>query len=70
MKNNERTIGIVGTGMIASSMAVLAAGHGFKTAVLARSQKSVDRCSGVVDGFFGQMVDKGIHKLLFRLRGT
>ncbi|MBR3302099.1 MAG: 3-hydroxyacyl-CoA dehydrogenase family protein [Firmicutes bacterium] len=59
MKNNERTIGIVGTGMIASSMAVLAAGHGFKTAVLARSQKSVDRCSGVVDGFFGQMVDKG-----------
>ena len=46
MKNNERTIGIVGTGMIASSMAVLAAGHGFKTAVLARSQKSVDRCSG------------------------
>ena len=59
MKQKTRTIGIVGTGMIASSMAVLSAGHGFRTVVFARSQKSVDRCSGVVDGFFGQIVDKG-----------
>lgn len=60
MKKDARTIGIVGTGMIASSMAVLAAGHGFKAVVLARSQKSVDRCSGVVEGYFAQMVDRGI----------
>ena len=59
MSNKTRTIGIVGTGMIASSMAVLSAGHGFKTAVLARSQNSVDRCKGVVDGFFAQIVEKG-----------
>jgi len=55
-----RTVGIVGTGMIASSTAVLAAGHGFKTVVFARSQKSVDRCSGVVDNYFAQMVEKKI----------
>lgn len=60
MKKDARTIGIVGTGMIASSMAVLAAGHGFKTVVLARSQNSVDRCSGVVKGYYKQMVDRGI----------
>ena len=55
-----RTVGIVGTGMIASSMAVLTAGHGWKTVVFARSQKSVDRCSAVVDGFYAQMVEQGI----------
>ena len=55
----ERTIGIVGTGMIAASMAVLCSGHGFKTVLLARSRSSVDRCKGVVDGFYGQIVDKG-----------
>lgn len=55
-----RTVGIVGTGMIASSMAVLTAGHGWRTVVFARSQKSVDRCSGVVNGFYDQMVEKGI----------
>ena len=55
-----RTVGIVGTGMIASSTAVLTAGHGFKTVVFARSQKSADRCSGVVDNYFAQMVEKKI----------
>ena len=60
MKQDARTIGIVGTGMIASGMAVLAGGHGFKTVVFARSQKSVDRCSGGVAGYYRQMVDKGI----------
>ena len=60
MKKDARTIGIVGTGMIASSMAVLAAGHGFKTVVFARSQRSADRCSETVEGYFAQMVDRGI----------
>jgi len=58
MKKDARTIGIVGTGMIASSMAVLAGGHGFKAVVFARSQASVDRCKGVVSAYFQQMVDK------------
>ena len=43
MNNSNRTIGIVGTGMIAGSMAVLAAGPGFQTAVYARSRASADR---------------------------
>lgn len=60
MKQNARTIGLVGTGMIASSMAVLSAGHGFKTVIFARSQKSVDRCTGVINGFFAQMTERGI----------
>ena len=55
-----RTVGIVGTGMIASSMAVLTAGHGCRTVVFARSRKSADRCTGVVDDFYAQMVEKGI----------
>ena len=59
MNNSNRTIGIVGTGMIAGSMAVLAAGHGFRTAVYARSRASADRCAGAVDGFFGEIVAKG-----------
>jgi len=58
MKQDARTIGIIGTGMIASSMAVLAGGHGFKAVLLARSQESVTRCSGVVENYFKQFVDK------------
>ena len=58
MKDNARVIGIVGTGMIASSMAVLGGGHGFKTVLFARSQASVDRCSNAVDNFFNQMIEQ------------
>lgn len=60
MKKDARTIAIVGTGMIASSMAVLSGGHGFKTVVLARSQSSIERCTGVVDGYYQQMIDRGL----------
>lgn len=41
---NARSIGVVGTGMIASSMAVLITGHGMKCVVLARSHESAERC--------------------------
>lgn len=60
MKNNARTIGIVGTGMMATGLAVLTSGHGFKTVVLVRSEASEQRCRGVVDGYFQQMVDQNI----------
>lgn len=40
MSKEVRTIGIVGTGIIATSMAVLTTGHGFKTVVYARSEAS------------------------------
>ena len=59
MNQNARTLGIVGTGMIAGSMAVLAAGHGFRTVVLARNETSAARCAGAVDEFFAQMTDHG-----------
>lgn len=59
MRNEERMIGIVGTGMIASSMAVLAAGHGFRAVVLARSQGSADRCEKTVTGYLRQMEERG-----------
>ena len=40
MSKEVRTIGIVGTGIIATSLAVLTTGHGFKTVVYARSESS------------------------------
>ncbi len=60
MKKDTRTTGIVGTGMIAGSMAVLTAGHGFQTVILARSQRSVDRCSKMVEDYFAQMTERNI----------
>jgi 3-hydroxybutyryl-CoA dehydrogenase len=45
--------------MIASSMAVLAAGHGFKVVILARSEKSVNRCLGEIGRFFEEIVSHG-----------
>ncbi|MBR5337778.1 MAG: 3-hydroxyacyl-CoA dehydrogenase family protein [Lachnospiraceae bacterium] len=53
-------IGIIGTGMMASSLTVLTSGHGFKTLVLARSESSRERCMNAVDGYYRQMVDQGI----------
>lgn len=54
-----RTLGIVGTGMIAASLAVLTAGHGFRTVVLARNEGSAARCRGDIDGHFDQMTAHG-----------
>ena len=59
MKRDTRTIGIVGTGMIAGSLAVLTAGHGFETAVLARNENSAARCADAIDGYFDQMAAHG-----------
>ncbi len=60
MKKDARTIGIVGTGMIAGSMAVLTAGHGFRTVLFARSAASEERCRRMTDDFFAQMTERGI----------
>ena len=59
MKQEERTIAIIGTGMIAGSLAVLTAGHGFCTLVFARNEGSAARCGDAVDGFFAQMEAHG-----------
>ncbi len=53
MKN--RKAAIIGTGMIASSMAVLCAGHGMDAFVLARSDASRQRCLNVIRDTFNQM---------------
>ena len=54
------TTGIIGTGMIASSLAVLTAGHGVKTVLLARSDASKKRCEKTIDEFYAQLVVAGI----------
>ena len=59
MKQEERTVAIIGTGMIAGSLAVLTAGHGFCTLVFARNEGSAARCGDAVDGFFAQMEAHG-----------
>ena len=59
MTVKNRTIGLVGTGMIACSMAVLTAGHGFKTVIFTRSRESEDRCRGNIENFFNQIIDHG-----------
>lgn len=60
MKENVRTIGIVGTGMMATGIAVLTSGHGFATVVLARSEASIERCKDTIDKYYQQMVDQNI----------
>lgn len=52
--------GIIGTGMIASSLAVLTAGHGVKTVLLARSEASKDRCEKTISDFYAQLIEAGI----------
>ena len=61
MEKKNRTIGIVGTGMIACSMAVLSSYHGFDTVLFARSDASKKRCDGNIVDFLDQIVD---HKFM------
>jgi 3-hydroxybutyryl-CoA dehydrogenase len=60
VKKNARQIGIVGTGMIASSMAVLCTGHGFDTVVISRSRESTQKCLDSYDSSFRQLVAQGL----------
>lgn len=57
---NVRTIAIVGTGIIASSLAVLTTGHGFKTVVLARSEESSKRCLDTYNTHWEGMKEHGL----------
>lgn len=60
MNKEVRTIGIVGTGMIATSMAVLTTGHGFKTVIYARSEASANRCLNDYNGHWKSLVGHGM----------
>jgi len=57
---NVKHIGIIGTGMMASSMAVLTTGHGYKTSVFARSPQRVESCRNEVDAFYREIADKDL----------
>ena len=56
--DNVKHIGIIGTGMMASSMAVLTTGHGYRTTILARSSQRAESCRGEVETFYKEIVDK------------
>lgn len=58
--NSVKHIGIIGTGMMASSMAVLTTGHGYRTTVFARSSRRADGCRAEVDAFYREIADKGL----------
>ena len=56
-------IGIIGTGMMASSMAVLTTGHGYKTTVFARSSGRARSCQVEIEAFYKEIAD---NKLITR----
>jgi 3-hydroxybutyryl-CoA dehydrogenase len=58
--DNVKHIGIIGTGMMASSMAVLTTGHGHKTTVFARSSQRADSCKAEVEAFYKEITNKGL----------
>lgn len=53
-------IGIIGTGMMAISLAVLTTGHGYSTTVLARSDKRIHESRQAFDAYYGDLVGKGL----------
>ena len=58
MPIKKNTVAVIGTGMMATGLIVLTAGHGFPTLVLVRSPESEARCKAGVDAYFRQMLDK------------
>ena len=58
--DNVKHIGIIGTGMMASSMAVLTTGHGYKTTVFARSSQRAESCRAEIEGYYKEIVDKDL----------
>ncbi|MDD5987691.1 MAG: 3-hydroxyacyl-CoA dehydrogenase family protein [Eubacteriales bacterium] len=51
-KQDKPSVAVIGTGMIASSLAVLFTGHGVETTLFARSERSEKRCRKQYDDFF------------------
>lgn len=59
-KDGTYRIGIVGTGMMAMSLAVLTTGHGYSTIVLARSEKRVTDSRKAFDAYYGDLAENGL----------
>jgi len=53
-------VAIIGSGMIAVSMAVLLSGNGVRTTLLARSDESADRASRQYNGYYTDLVGAGL----------
>ena len=53
-------VAIIGTGMIGSSLAVLATGNGYPVTVYARSAASKEKCEAQVGRFFNALMEKGL----------
>lgn len=53
-------VGIIGTGMIGTSAAVLMTGHGYKTTVLSMSDELSAASEKTYDEFYAQIVKKGL----------
>ncbi len=58
--DNVTHIGIIGTGMIGSSMAVLTSGHGYKTTVFARSRQRAESCGDSIHAFYRSIADQNL----------
>lgn len=60
MKDCAGVISVIGTGMMASGIATLSAGHGYKTYILARKKERADACRQVIYDNYIQMVHHGV----------
>ena len=58
--DNVNHIGIIGTGMMATSLAVLTTGHGYKTTIFARSSQRAESCRSEFDSIYKKISDKGL----------
>ena len=56
----KKTVGVIGSGLIAASYAVLLTGHGFPTWVLVRSERSKEKLIAGYRNHFGVMIKNGI----------
>ncbi len=54
------SVGIIGSGMIGGSLAVLTTSHGYKTVVYARSENRIPTYKASYEQYFRQMITQGI----------
>lgn len=58
--NSIKHIGIIGTGMIGTSISVMLTGNGYKTTLLAVNDELQKKSEDLYDSFYKDLIDKGI----------
>ena len=58
--DNVKHIGIIGTGMIGTSLAVLTTGYGYKTSILAMNDELAEACRKQYAAFYQDFVARGL----------